>query len=136
MKTFVLKIYSPFGYLSMNDVTSFVGIDASGSFGILANHERMMTVLEFGFVTVYRRDHGVQYVALPGGILYFQKNTLRLVTSRYFVSDNDKELNAQLSGQIAREETKVRDLKESVCKMEESMFKQLYRQERERSLLR
>lgn len=136
MKTFVLTIYSPFAKLTIDDATSFVGIDASGSFGILAGHERLITILEFGFVTVHRRDHGVKYIALPGGTLYFEKNTLKLVTNRYFVGDDDKELNAQLRGQIASEETKLRDLKESVRKMEESMVKQLYRREREGSILK
>jgi F-type H+-transporting ATPase subunit epsilon len=135
MKTFVLNIYSAQANLTMDDVTNFVGIDASGSFGILADHERMMTILEFGFVTVRRRDHGVQYIAMPGAVLYFSENSLSLVTSRFIVSADDKELGRQLSGQIAAEEAKLYDLKESVRKMEESMLKQLYRQERERSLL-
>lgn len=135
MKTFVLNIQSPYGSVTMDDVTSFVGTDASGSFGIRANHERMMTILEFGFVTVHRRDQGIQYIAMPGCILYFLENTMFLVTTRYFISSDDNELTAQLRGQIAREEEKLLSLRESVRKMEESMFKQLYRQEREQSLL-
>lgn len=136
MKTFALSVQSPFGSVKMDDLISFVGQDLSGSFGILAGHERTMTILEYGFVTVKKRDQKFQYIGSPGGVLYFVDNTLYLITSRYFVSENYEDLNSLLQEQIAREESKLADLKESVRKMEQSMLKQLYLHERNWSVLR
>mgnify|MGYP001033211458 CR=1 FL=1 len=51
-------------------VGSFVGIDASGSFGILPGRARFLTVLEYGLARYAKIDGPRQYLACPGGVLY------------------------------------------------------------------
>ena len=81
MKIFSLHLYDTSGFEHINNVASFVAEDNSGSFGLQANHARFMTSLIFGLAR-YRLndpDHedGLwQYLALPGGILYFENNIL------------------------------------------------------------
>ena len=48
MNTFVLHLQDATRYERIEGVSSFVGEDASGSFGILAQHGRFMTSLVFG----------------------------------------------------------------------------------------
>lgn len=43
-----MHLQSATQYERVDDVTSFVGEDGSGSFGILAGHARAMTLLSFG----------------------------------------------------------------------------------------
>jgi F-type H+-transporting ATPase subunit epsilon len=48
MNTFTLKLQDATRSKEIAGVTSFVGEDSSGSFGILAGHTRMMTSLLIG----------------------------------------------------------------------------------------
>ena len=88
--SFNVSLQSPFSSRVIAGVRSVATVDATGSFGILARHERMMTILEFGFTTVGTIDDGTLYVAHPGGVIYFSANTLYLVTNRFLISDNQQ----------------------------------------------
>ena len=48
MKTFKLRLQDATHAMDIPGVTSFVGEDESGSFGILADHARLMTTLVIG----------------------------------------------------------------------------------------
>ena len=48
VKTFSLKIQDATHAENIEGITSFVGEDVSGSFGILAGHARFMTILVMG----------------------------------------------------------------------------------------
>ncbi len=54
---------------------SFIGEDASGSFGLQAGHARFMTILEFGLARFRTAEADWQYLALPGALLYFAQGT-------------------------------------------------------------
>ncbi|MGD8582648.1 MAG: F0F1 ATP synthase subunit epsilon, partial [Gammaproteobacteria bacterium] len=88
MNAFTLKLQDATRSEEINDVTSFVGEDVSGSFGILAGHARMMTTLVTGLARFRIGENSWQYLALPGAVLYFHENVLTLSTRRY-VLDND-----------------------------------------------
>jgi len=76
MRIFTLSLNGARQSARIADVVSFVGEDASGSFGLQAGHERCMTSLVFGLAR-YRRADGVwRYLALPGALLYFVENEL------------------------------------------------------------
>ncbi len=60
---------------------SFVGEDASGSFGMLAGHARFMTALSFGLARFRRGRDAWQYLALPGAVLYFAEQRLWIGTA-------------------------------------------------------
>ena len=88
MRTFTLILQDATHTQRIEQVTSFVGEDATGSFGILARHTRMMTSLVFGLARFRTVENAWQYLALPGAVLYFNDNELSLSTRRYLMDDD------------------------------------------------
>ena len=132
MKDFVMHLQSATQYARIEQVTQFVGEDASGSFGILASHHRMMTSLLFGLARFRTKEEEWQFIALPGGVLYFVENELFLNTRRYLRGTDYAEITDALEQQLRSEEASLRDLKESLHRLEEEMFKRLWSLGRER----
>ena len=83
MSSFTLHLFSAERTERVDEVASFVGEDKSGSFGLLARHERFMTVLTFGLARLLLADGRREYLGFPGGLLYFIDNELRISTRRY-----------------------------------------------------
>jgi len=125
MNVFTLHLQSATQYEAIVDVTSFVGEDDSGSFGIQAGHARLMASLSFGLARYRSGAQTWQYLALPGALLYFVDNQLFLNTRRYVRDDDYERINAALREQLRKEETGLRHIKESLRRMEEEMFKRL-----------
>lgn len=125
---FAINLYDAVHAQRINGVTSFVGEDSSGSFGILPNHARFMTMLVFGLARFRVGDQSWQYLAVPGGVLYFYNNELT-VSSRHFIIDFDYEkISSALARQLLAEEEKLRSIKESLHRMEQSMLNKLWEQ--------
>lgn len=125
MNSFVLNLYDSSHEQRITGVTTFVGEDASGSFGIQAHHARFMTALVFGLARFRLATEQWQYLALPGGIVYFNKNELMLST-RYFLMDSDLERICSLLDQkLAAEEDNLKASRESLQRMEQAMFKRM-----------
>jgi len=103
MKSFTLQLQDAAHTEQINGVTTFVGEDASGSFGILAGHARMMTSLVFGLARFRIGNTPWQYLALPGALLYFKDNTLSLSTRRYLLDDNYERISTLLQEQLVAE---------------------------------
>ena len=102
MSGFTLHLQSATQYECIDDATSFVGQDASGSFGLLAGHARFMTVLGFG-LTRFRVGQGDwEFLALPGGLVYFTGNQLYLNTRRYLRGQDYERIRAALRAAIRR----------------------------------
>lgn len=113
-------------------VTSFVGEDSTGSFGILPGHTRFMTALVFGLAR-YRVNAGAwQYLALPGALLYFVKNHLAIISRRHLRDKNYERINAMMEEQLRTEEDELRATKESLHRMEEEFFRRLWEMRRKR----
>ncbi len=130
MKAFVLHLQDARHYERIDGVVSFVGEDRSGSFGILANHGRMLTLLVFGLARFRSADGVWHYVALPGGLLYFVDNQLSIST-RHFLRDDDYErLALALKSEIGAEEENLRGMKEQLRRLQEAMLERLYRMRR------
>jgi len=127
MTPFVMYLHSATQYERIERVTMFVGEDASGSFGIMAGHHRMMTPLQFGLARFCTDDGGWQFLALPGGVLYFVNNELFLNTRRYLRDQDCARITQALEQQLRREEAALRELKESLHRLEEEMFKRLWK---------
>ena len=85
-------------------VTSFIGEDASGSFGILPDHTRFMTVLNFGLARFRRKGGPWQYLALPGALLYFVDNQMRITTRRYLRDEDYGRISRLLEKEMTAEE--------------------------------
>ena len=86
MNQFVLNLFDATHEQRITGVTSFVGEDASGSFGIQPNHARFMTTLVFGLARFRLGTEDWQYLALPGAVVYFNNNELTIST-RHFLID-------------------------------------------------
>ena len=131
MKSFVLHLQDTTRYERINQILSFVGQDDSGLFGILADHARMMTVLAFGLARYRTADDCWHFLAVPRALLYCVDNNLYLSTRRYIRDDDYGRISQALEEQLIAEETKLRSIKESVHRLEEEMFKRLWRLGRE-----
>ena len=126
MNTFTLELLSAAAQQRIERVVSFVGEDASGSFGIMAGHERAITVLLFGLARFRCVDGDWQYLALPGGLLYFVDNHLQICT-RHFLIDSDYDvISDTLQKQLLAEERDLQQMKESLRRMEESVLRRLW----------
>jgi F-type H+-transporting ATPase subunit epsilon len=126
MKRFVLALQDAAHTERINNVTSFVGEDASGSFGILADHARMMTSLVFGLARFRVDKNPWQYLALPGAVLYFRDNELSISTRHYLIDGNYERISSTLQEQFVAEETELHAIKKSLHQMEEQLLKRLW----------
>ena len=110
----------------IDNVTSFVGEDASGSFGILAGHARMVASLIIGLARFRIGEGAWQYLALPGAVLYFHDNVLTLSTRRYLLDDDYMRISQALQQQLLTEEEALHTMKENLHHMEEEVLKRLW----------
>jgi len=118
------------GYERIGGVASFVGRDRTGSFGILAGHDRMMTALGYGLARYRKPDSSWEYLALPGALLYMVNNELFISTRRYLRGSDADLMSRALEEQLWVEEEALRTLKESLRRIEEALFKHLWRMKR------
>lgn len=127
MKPFTLMLQDSTHVERFDQVVSFVGWDESGSFGVLADHERMMTILTYGLSRFRTIDDLWHYVALPGGLLYFADNAATISTRRFFRDDDRDRIIRALEEQLLVEEDSLQTMKKSLSRLEEEMFKRLWR---------
>ena len=126
MKTFTLVLQDANHAEEINDVSTFVGEDASGSFGILAGHERMMTSLVTGLARFRSQADDWRYLALPGAMLYFYHDCLTLSTRHYLLDNDYQRISTALQEQLLREEEELRTMKNSLYRMEEELLKRMW----------
>lgn len=125
MNTFVLHLQSATQYERIDGVVSFTAQDASGGFGILPGHERMMSMLTFGLARFRVGEGSWQYLAVPGALIYFLDNQLYLNTRRYVCGRDYEAVRATLRTQFLAEERELHEIKQSLQRLEEEMFKRL-----------
>jgi F-type H+-transporting ATPase subunit epsilon len=130
VSTFTLHLRDASQYERIAGVESFVGRDESGGFGILAGHARMMTALTFGLARYRPAGADWQYIALPGGLLYFVDNELTVSTRRYLLGAEFERMADALERQLLVEEEGLQTLKESLHRIEEALFRYLLRMKR------
>jgi len=126
VNTFTLQLYDATQQQRIENVTSFVGEDANGCFGLQAHHARFMTTLIFGLFRYRLQTDDWQYLALPGGVLYFNDNELSIST-RHFLIDSDFEcISDLLKHQLLSEEETLSATRSSLRKMERAMLVRLW----------
>lgn len=130
MNTFSLVLQDATHGERFDGLSSFVGEDASGSFGIQANHDRLMAVLVFGLARFRIGEEPWQYLALPGAVLSFQDNTLTLNTRRFLRDSDYLRISAALQQQLLAEEENLRGVKESLHRMEEEILRRMWEMSR------
>ncbi len=125
MSTFTLHLLAADRTEIIENVTSFTGEDQSGSFGLLARHERFMTALTFGLARLHLADGSHEYLGFPGGLLYFVDNELRISTRRY-LRDTDVERIAQsLTRELLEEEQALTETRHKLHRLEAEMLRRL-----------
>ena len=121
-----MHVQSATQYEHIEGVTSFVGEDESGSFGIRARHARMMTALSYGLARYQLQDGSWRYLAFPQAILYFVDNALYISTRRFLHDADYQRISAGLLEQLLKEEEGLRTIKESLLRLEQGMFRRLW----------
>ena len=127
MTAFTLHLQSGTQYAKLEDVESFVARDASGAFGLMARHERMMTALGFGMARLRSAAGAWRYVALPGGLAYFADGELYVCTRRFVLGDDYRTVSEAVEQTLRAEETALTSLKQSVNRLENEMMRRLWR---------
>lgn len=125
MNTFLLTMHDIAHTQTIADVVSFSGEDSSGSFGILAERERLITCLTFGMSKIHTLSGQVLFIAMPGGVLYFAQNNLTISTRHFVVSDDFEQIQKILLQEILNEEMQLETLKKSFHSMETELMKRL-----------
>ncbi len=126
MNSFELIIRDASQSQRFTDVSSFVGEDSSGSFGILAGHSRMMTTLVFGLARFRIGEGAWQYLALPGAVLYFVNNELSISTRRYIIDQDYVRISGALQQQLLKEEQSLHRMKTSLHQMLDELLKRMW----------
>lgn len=131
MNTFVLHLQSGSQYERIDAAVSFVAADSSGSFGIQAGHERMMTCLTTGLASYRTADGARQFVALPGAVLHFVDNQLYVNTRRYLHDPDVRRISVALHDELMAEEEKLHSIRESLERLEDEMLKRMWNLQRD-----
>ena len=126
MNSFTMHLESTTQYEQVEHVSSFVAEDESGRFGLLAGHERMMTLLTFGLARFRVFDQDWEYLALPGALAYFVDGQLHLSTRHYLRGKDYEGISAALQQDLLAEEDNLQVIKQSMRRLEEEMFKRLW----------
>lgn len=122
MRVMTLHLLQGNGFELFEGVTSFVGEDVSGSFGILPGHARMITALTSGLARFRAGDDQWHYLALPGGILFGGSDSLTLCTRRYLHDTDFRCMGALLADLERLEEEAMGGIRESLRRLEEALW--------------
>jgi len=125
MKSLTLHLNSAARSEQIKGITSFVGADASGSFGIQPGRARFMTVLEYGLARFVDADGTWHYLACPGAVLHHVGDDLFINTRRYLIDTDFGRISAQLAGQLAKEEDELKGVKDNLQRLEQELFRRL-----------
>jgi len=130
MKTFTLLLQDATHAEKIDGVSSFVGEDSSGSFGILADHARLMTILMMGLARYRKGNEAWQYLASPGAVLSFDNNLLTISTRHYIQDENYMRISTELQQKLLAEEEELSTVKQNLQLMEKEIFKHLWKMRR------
>jgi len=111
----------------IDNVVSFVGEDASGSFGLLGGHSYFITTLVFGLARLRYSNDNWEYLALPGAVVSFDDNILTLSTRRYLRGNDYTQISQALRDELVEEEQTLIEFKRSLEQMEQAMLLRLWR---------
>lgn len=131
MSGFLLHLNEATHAETIRGVSAFVGEDASGQFGIRERHERFMTIHTFGLARFRVADAPFEYLAVPGGLVYFVGGELFLCARRLFRHRDPQEVARALTEQLAEEEQRLSGFKQSLRRLEDEMLKRMWQMGRE-----
>jgi F-type H+-transporting ATPase subunit epsilon len=123
--TFTIELLAANRAETIPEVLSFTGEDDSGSFGLLAHHDRFMTTLTFGLARLRLADGQQDYLGFPGGLLYFINNTLRISTRRYLRDTDVARITGALTRELLEEEQALAQTRQKLHRLEAEMLRRL-----------
>ena len=126
MNTFTLELHDSSQAQCFEGTYSFVGNDASGSFGLRAGHARFMTVLGAGLARFRRPEGDWTYLATPGAALYFANDRLWIGARRLLLDRDYARISALLRDQLLAEEEALEQTRSSLRRMEEELLRRLW----------
>lgn len=127
MTSFTIHLQGATQYERLEGVVSFVGEDASGSFGLMRGHDHFVTTLIFGLARIRYSDDRRDYLALPGAVASFERNEFTLSTRRYLRGDDYTQISRALREELVQEEQTLTAFKRSLEQMEQAMLLRLWR---------
>lgn len=125
MNTFSVEITSEDTAETIEAVESFVGVDESGSFGILAGREPLVTALSWGLCRLRTAGDIVEFLALPGGILSFENNVLHLATQHYLRAEDSSTILEELDERMRSELEDRRAMREMLRNLDRELLRRL-----------
>jgi len=131
MNTFTVHLFAADRYECIAGVASFSGEDKSGRFGLLAQHERFMTALTFGLARLRLEDGSQEYLGLPGGLLYFVGNELRISTRRYLRDSDVERIAHALTRELLDEDRALHETRRKLHRLETEMLRRVVQLGRE-----
>lgn len=123
MNVFKLHLFATDRHELIEGVASFTGEDGSGGFGVQARHERFMTTLTFGLARLLLADGRREYLGLPGGLLYFVDNELRISTRRYLRGTDAAAIAGALARELLEEEQALEQTRRKLHRLEAEMVR-------------
>lgn len=133
LKSFTIKLFDATEQQAIEQVTSFVAEDLSGSFGILPGHAPFMTTLNMGLARFRVANAAWNYLAQAGAVLYFSGDTLTLSTRHYLVNTDYMHIQKAFRENLLKEEAELASTKQSLHQLQDEVLKRLWmlgRQER------
>jgi F-type H+-transporting ATPase subunit epsilon len=130
MRAITLNLNSALRSERVDDIASFVGADAGGSFGILPGRSRFMTVLDYGLARFRTAEGDWNYLACPGAVLYFSGDQLTVNTRRYIRDQDYARISGLLAGKLAEEENALKSVKDNLQTLENELLRRLRKLDR------
>lgn len=130
MSGITLNLHSALRSEQIEDIASFVGTDAGGSFGIMPGRTRFMTILDYGLARFRTAEGDWNYLACPGAVLYFSGNQLTVNTRRYICDQDYARISGLLEGQLADEEEALKSVKVNLQTLENELLRRLRKLDR------
>ena len=126
MSTFTLTVQSAQQTLQFDNVSSFIGRDASGSLGLMSRHERFITILETGLCRFRQEGEQWQYLALMEGVLYFKGEVCYISTTQFILGDNLDSMLDAIKRLLDEDKIRLSQLKQSINMLEQETFRRLW----------
>jgi alternate F1F0 ATPase F1 subunit epsilon len=123
-----LEIITPYGRV-VKSVDSLRAEDASGSFGILARHLDLLTVLR-PCIVIYKHGDQEGYLAVNGGILRVENGAVTIASREAVEGVNLSELRATVESDFAKKAEKEATFMDLISNMEKLLLDNLVKFEK------
>jgi F-type H+-transporting ATPase subunit epsilon len=86
-----------------------------------------VTLLGFGLARFRVTHQQWEFVAIPGAVLYFVNDELFISTRHYLRGQDYEQITQGLRQELLAEEEALREIKQSIRRLEEEMFRRLWK---------